>query len=126
MTTDSDGRFLWNDAPGDEVRVRIYAKGYVQSRGIPVVPGAQNQIVMASPTTVKGTVVDAETGRPISNFSLVDGTVWKAGNSLIWQRNGAWTSRPKRPRARSSSRSATKSTNYECPRRGRRLFPRGL
>jgi hypothetical protein len=89
MTADSDGRFLWNDAPGDEVRVRIYAKGFVQSRGIPVFPCAQNQIVMASPTTVKGTVVDAETGRPISNFSLVEGTVWKVGNSLIWQRNGA-------------------------------------
>jgi RNA polymerase sigma factor (sigma-70 family) len=89
MTTDSDGRFLWNDAPADEVRVRTYAKGYVQSRDIPVVPGTQNQIVMASPTTVKGTVVDAETGRPISDFSLVEGTVWKAGQSLIWQRNGA-------------------------------------
>ena len=89
MTTDSDGRFLWNDAPGNEVRVRIYANGFVQRRDIPVVSGAQNQIVMASPTTVKGTVVDAETSLPISDFSLVEGTVGKAGNSLIWQRNGA-------------------------------------
>jgi hypothetical protein len=89
MTADSDGRFLWNDTAGDEVRVRIYAKGFVQSRGIPVFPAAQNQIVMVSPTTVKGTVVDAETGRPKSNFSLVEGTAWKAGNSLLWQRNGA-------------------------------------
>ena len=39
VTTDSDGRFLWKDAPGDEVRVRIYANGYVQMRRIPRSPG---------------------------------------------------------------------------------------
>jgi peroxiredoxin len=87
MTTDSDGRFLWKDAPGDEVRVEVYASGYIRRRDVPVVPGAQNQIVLASPTTVKGTVVDAETGQPIPRFSLVHGTVWNAGKSLIWQRN---------------------------------------
>jgi hypothetical protein len=75
VTTDSDGRFLWKDAPGDEVRVQVYAKGYVRRSDVPVVPGARNQIVLASPTTVKGTVVDAETGQPIPRFSLVHGTV---------------------------------------------------
>jgi RNA polymerase sigma factor (sigma-70 family) len=89
VTTDSDGQFLWKDAPGDEVRVGVYANGYVQKRDVPVASGAQNQIVMASPTTVKGTVVDAGTGRPISDFSLVHGTVWNAGRRLIWQRNGS-------------------------------------
>ena len=89
VTTDSDGRFLWKDAPGDEVRVGIYAHGYVERRDVPVVSGAQNQIVLASPTTVKGMVIDAGTGRPISDFSLVHGTVWNAGERLFWQRNGA-------------------------------------
>jgi hypothetical protein len=77
-------------------RESLSTKGFVQSRGIPVFPGARNQIVMASPTTVKGTVVDAETGRPISDFSLVEGTVGNDGNSLIWQRNGAVDERAKK------------------------------
>ena len=43
--------------------------------------------MLASPTTVKGSVVDAETGQPIPRFSLVHGTVWNAGERPIWQRN---------------------------------------
>ncbi len=87
LTTDADGRFLWKDAPGDEVRVGVDANGYVRKRDVPVFPGVQNQIVLASPTTVKGAVVDAETGRPISGFSLVHGVV-NVGKRVIWQRGG--------------------------------------
>jgi peroxiredoxin len=87
ITTDSDGRFLWKDAPGDEVRVQVDADGYLQKGNVSVVPDAPNQIVLTSPTTVKGTVVDAETGQPIPRFSLVHGTVWNAGDGLIWQSN---------------------------------------
>jgi RNA polymerase sigma factor (sigma-70 family) len=87
ITTDSDGRFLWKDAPGDEVRVQVYADGYLQKGNVSVVPDAPNKIVLTSPTTVKGTVVDAETGQPIPRFSLVHGTVWNAGEGLIWQSN---------------------------------------
>jgi RNA polymerase sigma factor (sigma-70 family) len=97
-TTDSNGRFLLQDAPGDEVRVGVYAKGYVQQSDVPVVPGAENQIVLASPTTVKGTVVDAETGQPIPHFSLVEGTVWNAGRPLIWQRSGSLDEEAKKER----------------------------
>jgi RNA polymerase sigma factor (sigma-70 family) len=88
VTTDADGRFTWKDAPGDEVRVDVYAKGYVRRHEVPVAPGGPNRIVMATPTTIKGTVVDAETGQPIPRFSLVHGTVWNVGEGLIWQRNG--------------------------------------
>ena len=87
VTTDADGRFLWKEAPGDEVRVGVDANGYVRKRDVPAFPGAQNQIVLASPTTVKGTVVDAETGRSISDFSLMHGAV-NVGRRLIWQRGG--------------------------------------
>jgi RNA polymerase sigma factor (sigma-70 family) len=87
ITTDSDGRFVWKDAPGDEVRVQVYADGYLRKGNVPVVPDTPNQIVLASPTTVKGTVVDAETGQLIPRFSLVHGTVRNAGHGLIWQAN---------------------------------------
>jgi RNA polymerase sigma factor (sigma-70 family) len=87
VTTDTDGRFSWKDAPGDEVRADVYAKGYGRRHDVPVAPGAPNRIVMTVPTTIKGTVVDAETGRPIPRFSLAHGTVWNAGEGLIWQRN---------------------------------------
>jgi len=87
LTTDLDGRFLWREAPADLVRVRVYANGYVAHEGVSLVAGAQNQIVLASPTAIKGTVVDAGTGQLIPRFSLVHGTVWNAGQRLIWQRN---------------------------------------
>jgi peroxiredoxin/protocatechuate 3,4-dioxygenase beta subunit len=87
ITTDADGRFLWKEAPADEVRTDVYAKGYVRRSDVPMIAGAPNRIVMTSPTSVKGTVVDAGTGQPIPRFSLEHGTVWNAGERVIWQRN---------------------------------------
>jgi hypothetical protein len=88
VTTRADGRFVLKDAPRDGVRVEVYANGYVRRMDVSVVPRAQNQIVMSAPTTVKGTVVDAQTGQPIRHFSLVHGTVCNAGQRLIWRQNG--------------------------------------
>jgi RNA polymerase sigma factor (sigma-70 family) len=87
VATDADGLFVVKDAPSDEVRVQAYAEGYLRKGDIPLVPGTLNQIVLASPTTVKGKVVDAQTGQPIQRFSLVHGTVWNAEGRFSWQEN---------------------------------------
>jgi Carboxypeptidase regulatory-like domain len=86
ITTDADGRFVWEDAPSEEVRVQVYGDGYLRTT-VSVVAGAPNSIVLESRTTVKGTVVDAQTGERIPRFTLVHGTVWNPGESLIWQPN---------------------------------------
>ncbi len=86
FTTDSDGRFIWNDAPGDGVRAEVWAAGYL-SKGVPLTLGADNRIVLVKTTTLKGKVVDAETGAPISQFSLAHAAIWNPGERLIWQRS---------------------------------------
>ena len=86
LTTDADGRFAWHDAPGDEVGAEVYADGYTSKRDVPLAPGASHEIVLTAPTVIKGTVVDAETGRPIPKFSLLLGLVYQPGHQLLWQR----------------------------------------
>ena len=50
-----------------------------------LLPGTPHEIVLTPPTTIKGTVLDRGTGRPIPRFSLLLGSVWKPGRRLIWQ-----------------------------------------
>ena len=86
LVSDSDGRFAWNDAPGDEVQVNVYADGYCNKEKLPLVPDAAQVIVLTTPTTIKGTVVDGGTGQPVPQFSLLLGAVWNPGERFIWQR----------------------------------------
>jgi protocatechuate 3,4-dioxygenase beta subunit len=69
LTCDPDGRFLWKDAPSDELRAEVFAGGYVGKRDVSLTPDAPNEVVLSTPTTVKGAVLDADTGRPISEGS---------------------------------------------------------
>ena len=50
--------------------------------------------MLTPPTAIKGTVVDGESGEPVSGFSLLVGAVWQAGDRMLWQRgwsDGRWT-----------------------------------
>ena len=85
MRTDQDGRFAWNEAPGGEVQVDVAANGYSGKNDLRLLPGTPHEIVLAPPTTIKGTVLDRGTGQPIPRFSLLLGSVWKPGRRLIWQ-----------------------------------------
>ena len=86
LTTDADGRFTWNEAPGDEVRISASAIGYATRQGIAIRPGTPQDIVLQPPSTIRGIVADAETGRPIPVFRLGIGTVSRPGEPLLWQR----------------------------------------
>ncbi len=85
LKTDAEGRFTWNEAPGDEVKADVSAVGYATAQGVSLRPGEPVRIVLKRPTTIKGTVVDAATGRPIPTFRLGIGTVWHRTEHLIWQ-----------------------------------------
>lgn len=101
MLTDADGRFLWDDAPSDEVTFRADAIGYGAKDDVTLNPG-EHTIVLDRKTTLKGTVVDAETGRPIPKFSLTMATVKLPGERPIWQR-GFDLERPASPSSRATS-----------------------
>jgi peroxiredoxin/protocatechuate 3,4-dioxygenase beta subunit len=85
LTADSDGRFEWKEAPGKGVRVDISGGKFAAASALHLASDADNRIVLIPPTAVKATVLDRETGRPISEFSIRLAAVWRPGESLIWQ-----------------------------------------
>ncbi len=85
LTTDADGRFAWNDAPGDGVHAEVYAAGYL-GRAVRLSIGLQNEIVLTAATKIKGTVFDKETGQIVPLFTLTYSAVWNPGEGLISQR----------------------------------------
>jgi RNA polymerase sigma factor (sigma-70 family) len=86
LASDSDGRFAWNDAPGDEVRVSVSAAGYSHKDDMPLVPDTPHVIMLTPATTIQGTVVDGETGQRLPKFSLVLGFLWNPGERFVWAR----------------------------------------
>ena len=85
LLTDADGRFVWNDAPDDEVAFRVQASGYGAKDDV-VLGLGEHTIVLDRETSIKGMVVDAGTGRPIPRFSMTMATVNAPGQDRIWQR----------------------------------------
>ena len=76
--TGADGRFQWTNAPLEVIVLNVEnpAEGQmVRCFG----PGAQDSeivVTMPAPFRLRGKVVDAETGRPIDQFRLIEGIVW--------------------------------------------------
>jgi RNA polymerase sigma factor (sigma-70 family) len=85
LTTDADGRFVWNDGPGDGAHAEVYAPGHL-GRDTRLSAGVQNEIVLTAKSKIKGTVVDAETGKVIPQFMLTYSTIWNAGEQFVSQR----------------------------------------
>jgi len=71
--TDTDGRFLLTDEPADALTLRIHKPGFLSSDQ-PVPADAGEQLITLTPELrIRGSVVDAETGRPIDAFTLLIG-----------------------------------------------------
>ncbi len=84
--TDSGGYFHWNDAPADSVTVRVNARGL---RGVDdqvLIPDQENVIKLGSVSQVRGTVTDAQTGKPIENYRITFGILWNLDQRVSWQR----------------------------------------
>ena len=86
LKVDENGRFAWNEAPPDEVKIDVQASGYSSKKDLPLEAGHPHEITLTPSTLVKGTVLDAKTGQPIPHFSLVLGAVWNHGDRFLWQR----------------------------------------
>ena len=88
--TGPDGRFVWYDAPATGmILLDVYKPDYRPVRERAVDPDANPlTITLHHPQRKHGTVTDAETGRPIGRFTLIQGT----GPSLqgmrpVWSRD---------------------------------------
>ncbi len=87
-TTDEDGRFVWLSAPAEgEIEFQVRKDGFLFSSGQRIAARAGDVTITIHPQIrVHGSVVDAETGRPIPEFRVVDGQA--VGNRIVWGRRG--------------------------------------
>jgi len=88
VDTDAEGRFVWKDAPADEVLFDMGKQGYMSIRKKALTPSNEEHVLtMSPPLTIKGTVVDAKTGKPIDEFKLIPGTQWDPAQRYWEQRS---------------------------------------
>jgi protocatechuate 3,4-dioxygenase beta subunit len=87
MVTDVDGRFRWDEAPNNSVRIAVGKPGnHADRRYCLMIPHrAERTIVMCEPLHIRGSVIDAETGRTITSFTIVSGHSWGDGEPVTWE-----------------------------------------
>jgi thiol-disulfide isomerase/thioredoxin len=85
--TDSEGCFVWNSAPADEVACEILKRGYMDVRRKPLVAGDEEAVItLTAPLRISGAVVDAQTGQPVVEFKVLRGITWNPGQPVSWER----------------------------------------
>jgi thiol-disulfide isomerase/thioredoxin len=90
VNTDKDGKFAWDDGPGDEVLFDLGKEGYMSLRRKALKASTDEQIItLIKPLKVTGAVTDADTGRPIDALTVLPGIDWGNGQSPYWERQSA-------------------------------------
>ncbi|HUT30071.1 MAG TPA: sigma-70 family RNA polymerase sigma factor [Sedimentisphaerales bacterium] len=83
--TDKMGRFLWNEAPGDEVDIDIYKDDYMRvGNEVFVARDEEYEVTMLPQLVISGSVVDAETNEPVQDFTAIKGIQWEGGG-VHWE-----------------------------------------
>jgi protocatechuate 3,4-dioxygenase beta subunit len=90
VDTDAEGRFRWDEAPPDEVLIDMGKQGFQSVRHKPITPSDDEYtFTMPGPLRIKGTVVDASTGKPVPEFTVISGIDWGNGQRPHWERDSA-------------------------------------
>jgi len=88
--TDSEGQFHWDNAPSDTVSLSVSKPGYDFAEQIFEPSDKEHVVTLRGILRLRGTVTDAESGRPIETFDVVPGTVIGAITTL-WHTDFAKT-----------------------------------
>jgi uncharacterized GH25 family protein len=97
-TTDANGRFVWNDAPKDEVTINVNKRRYIIILNFSIKPSEKEYVITLLPELViHGTVTDANSSTPVNDFIFSAGVEGSAGENISWK----------------SSTRITKQNNYE-------------
>ncbi len=89
--TDAKGEATWQ-GPSDQVQFDIYARDYMRQE-VTTGPSADEndvtEVVMHGPVIITAEVIDVETGKPVDDFNVVMGILWRNdGNEKpYWQRD---------------------------------------
>lgn len=90
--TDSKGRFVWTEAPADEVQFNIRHKNRMSAQGVKITAGGEPaRITVYPPVAVSGTVVDKESKQPIPQFRMMYGIKWSGQKEVTWQTHDSRT-----------------------------------
>ncbi|MHC5538375.1 carboxypeptidase regulatory-like domain-containing protein, partial [Singulisphaera rosea] len=83
----ADGRFVWEHAPDDAIWLDVMTEGFLPARSQEVGPKEnEKSFTLHRIPSARGTVVDAETGRPIESFRIIPGSEGRNGAPTYWDR----------------------------------------
>jgi protocatechuate 3,4-dioxygenase beta subunit len=89
LTTNADGRFVWPDAPSDEIQFTLSKSGFRSQAELKTTAGDKDYLFsLRAPLQVSGTVVDAATGKALTKFMAVPGS-GRAGSPVYYDRRNA-------------------------------------
>lgn len=72
--TDEQGIAVWENAPDEEMTFDVHKRGYMRVDDIRARPDGQEHVVVLPPAlTIRGTVSDAVSGKPIPQFRIITG-----------------------------------------------------
>ena len=94
--TPVDGWISWQNAPAEGIHINVSADGFESKNDLPLASDTPQEIVMSQPTTIRGDVVDAETGQTIPQFSLLLGAGGTTGTAFDLAAGCPPTKRPRK------------------------------
>jgi uncharacterized GH25 family protein len=83
-TTDSNGRFQWDGAPGETMPFYLGKEGYEQQRGVKLAPDQDNVVTLRGPRQLQGLVLDADSGQPVTKFNVRTGRRGGVDDSQVY------------------------------------------
>lgn len=84
--TDENGVWVWENAPADAIRVDICPPGAMQIVDQMIQAGEENKFVSVPLLTIRGLVVDEESGRKIQSFRVIPGRIWPNRPEPFWSK----------------------------------------
>lgn len=93
--TDEAGTFVWTNAPQGQVRFQISATNHSSTTYSFSIAGdrSENQFTLRKFSSVRGFVTDADTGKPIPEFTVVRGRAYNQGERIRWERYNTFRGR---------------------------------
>ncbi|MGV3773687.1 MAG: sigma-70 family RNA polymerase sigma factor [Verrucomicrobiales bacterium] len=90
LKSDSSGRIRWENAPDQELDFDFAVKGYMRKNDVLLRPSEkEHPITLDNSLRIHGSVVDAETGKPLPQFRIITGWPQQMANA---KKEAMWSS----------------------------------
>jgi RNA polymerase sigma factor (sigma-70 family) len=89
--TDADGKFVWHDAPLNQVQLNVLDDDFAPIQGAVATAAAPVRLVLHPPVLVQGAITDADSHAPIDSFKMFYGIRWTGQTDVVWQTQDSQT-----------------------------------